>query len=124
MKHPPLVTDKRQAIFYSYGCMSEVFEFMSAPEVTKFQGTNRWMYGRGVERNQKRFRLENPNADPVFFALRGMGVVSYDRVKESYELIEDMRFIFANSIALSIKSDIYCYYPADSRWVKYINILK
>ena len=57
---PPLIvsSDKRQSIFYSYGCMSEIFEFLCAPEVAKFQGTNRWMYGRGVERIQRKFELE------------------------------------------------------------------
>ena len=47
----------RLRLFISYGAFNEVFSFMEAKEVLFFQCINRFMYYRGVERQQKSFKL-------------------------------------------------------------------
>ena len=54
--------------------------------------------------------------------MRGLGVIAYDKRNGTCQLIENMRFIFANSIPLTIKSQIFCYYPSDARWLMYHNL--
>ena len=49
--------ESRLRIFKSLGAVSVTFEFLPQIEVLKFQGVNKWTYGRGVERIQRKLRL-------------------------------------------------------------------